>query len=310
MRKEITRPKAENRKISSKNEFELCYIRHQYFRRSTYNPSKQEMAPYLAIVRSRCNHTHFVHSGLFNMVGFGRDDLYNIGLIHLVSFLGLFSMEMMPEKYTDFVEKFMMTKRDPPNEEDVLCKNRANFTIFLKQRLEEVVRVCRQKVRNIKGVPYEEFQPFYGPKKPPMNIEALIDGYDFYGFRKMDIAVFKTIRKKAKAYGKIAFRHEKTWYIIVPLKHKNLGATDFSGAGLDPHDNIHNMTPEQILFKTEDNEKWDRKRNIFKRKSRDQKAKILIDFIDKNKDSRMFADEVKTAKRTLTRMGLLNEPNI
>lgn len=302
MQKEITRPKAEKRKISSKNEFELCYMRHQYFRRSTYNPTEEEMAPYMSIVKRRCRQTHYVHAGLFNMVGFEREDLVNIGMIHLVSFLGLFSMEMMPEKYSDFVEKFMIQKRDPPTEEDVLCKDRANFTIFIKQRLEEVVRICRQKVRNIKGVPFEEFQPFYGPKKPPTDIEVLIENYDLHGFRKMDIAAFKTIRRKAKANGKVAFRYEKMWYIIVPVKHKNLGITDFSGAGLDPHDNMHNMTPEEILFKFEENEKWDRKRKSFKHKSKDEKAKILCDFIDKNGNKAKFTEEIKIARRTLTRL--------
>jgi hypothetical protein len=302
MNNEITRPLADKRKISSRNEFELCYMRHQYFRRSTYNPSAEEMAPYMAIVKKRCKHTFFIHAGLFQMVGFENEDLINIGMIHLVSFLGLFSMEMMPEKYASYVEKFMLEKVDPPSEEDVMSKNRANFTIFLKQRLEEVVRVCRQKVRNIKGIPFEEFQPFYGPKKPPMDIIQLMENHESLGFRKMDIAVFKTIRRRAKAYGKNAFRHEKNWYIIVPLKHKNLGMSDFSGAGLDPRDNIHNMNPEEILFRCEDENKWDRKRAAYKSKSKNEKAALISEFIDKNKSSRIFADELKTAKRTLLRM--------
>jgi hypothetical protein len=257
-------------------------------------------------LKSMAQHTLFVHSGLFNMIGFDRDDMINIGRIHLVSFLGLFSMEMMPDKYREFVEKFMLTKVDPPDEFDVLNKNKANFTLFFKQRMEEVVRVCRQKVRNIKGVPFEEFQPFCGPKKPPTNLEQLLANHSDFQFHKMDMDVFKTIRKKAKAYGKVAFRYEKMWYIIIPVRQKFLGATDFAGADMDPRDNIHNMDPETLLSTLEENKKWDRRKTVFRNKTAEERSEILLNFIQKNENVSMFADEVKIAKRTLARMGLWN----
>jgi hypothetical protein len=307
MSDEITRPQADKRKISSKNEFELCYIRHQYFRRSTYNPSEEEMAPYVFIVKKQARNTYFTYKTLFNMVGFESEDVTNIGLIHLVSFLGLFSMEMLPEKYCEFVEKFTKKHVIMPDEEDVLAKNRANFTIFLKQRMEEVVRVCRQKARNIRGVPTEEFQPFYGPKKPPQILKFVLDDHEKYGFRKMDISVFKSVRRRAGAYGQNVFRHDGVWYLCVPLEHRNLGLTDFAGAGMDPHDNIHNMNPEQILFRAEDTQFWERKKRKFKYKSKEERAQILMEFIDKNEENEMFAEEVKIAKRTLRRMGLWNQ---
>ena len=40
------------------------------------------------------------------MVGLELDDVINIANVHLVSFLGLFSLESMPEKYKEFVKKF------------------------------------------------------------------------------------------------------------------------------------------------------------------------------------------------------------
>jgi len=309
MENDATRPQAGRSKISSRNEFELCYIRHRYFRRSNYNPTPEEMAPYLPIIKNLAWKTLSVHSGLFYMIGFEREDLVNIGMIHLVSFLGLFSMEMLPDKYKEFVEKFILEHNDPPEEDDVVDKNRANFTIFLKQRFKEVVRICRQKARNVTGTALEVFQPLYGPNKPPMNLEILVDKYDLFNFRKMDLDVFKTIRKKAKAYGKLAFRHEKTWYILVPVRQKILEAKDFSGADLDPRDNIHNMNPEKLLSHLEENDKWDRKKRIFKRKSIEEKQRILQRFIRKNKNVPMFAEEVKTARRTLNRMGPWKKKN-
>jgi hypothetical protein len=298
----ITRPQAEKRKISSKNEFELCYIRHQYFRRSTYNPSHEEMAPYLQIVKSRANHTFYLYKTLFQMVGFEAEDIINIGRIHLVSFLGLFSMEMMPEKYSEFVLKFIDNHDDElPQEKDILVKNQANFTIFLKQRMEEIVRICRQKVRNIKGVPIEEFHFFCGPSKPPKRLDSLLDNYTAMKFKKIDMVSFRTAKKRARKYGHLAFRFDKMWYVSVPVGQRTLGIVDFTGAGMDPHDNMHNMNPEQVLFAKEDDEKWSRKRRIFKRKTKEEKAEIFKKFIEKNKNSSVFHEEVEIAQKMLDR---------
>lgn len=237
------------------------------------------------------------------MVGFEAEDIINIGKIHLVSFLGLFSMEMLPDKYAEFALKFLDKHDDKlPEDKDVLVKNQANFTIFLKQRMEEMVRICRQKVRNIKGVPVEEFHYFAGSARPPKKTDLLVDNYESFKFRKIDMVSFRTAKKKAKRYGKLVFRYDKTWYVSVSVPQRTLGMIDFAGAGLDPHDNMHNMNPEQIFFSIEDDEKWKRKKRIFKRKTTEERVQIFKAFIENNKNNNMFQEEVKIAQRMLNRI--------
>lgn len=295
----VKRPKAAKRKIHSKNEFELCYLRHKYFRRVKYNPTSVDMKPFMNIVTHLSKNTFFRYQNLFHLVGFELDDVINIARVHLVSFLGLFSLEKMPDKYKEFVKLFKHIQEKSPKSKDILDKNQANFTLFLKQRMEDVVRVCRQKVRNIKGIPYEECRYYYGPNKPPKNIKKLIKNHEKFGFRKLDPAVFKTIKKKAGLVHTSFFDFAGNYYIAVPIESKSLCLQDFAGAGIDPRDNLHNMSPEDIYFNLEDADVWKDKKEEFSNKSDNMKANTIRDFINRNKGNKRFSEELKTAKKML-----------
>lgn len=295
----VVRPQSDGHRIHSKNEFELCYIRHQYFRKVNFNPHEKDMKPYSQIIKYMSISTYYVYRNLFQAVGFELDDIISIGQIHLVSFLGLFAMERMPEKYKEFLAINKKNGKKKPTKNELLNKNRANFTLFLKQRMEDVVRVCRQKARNIKGFPTEEFYIFYGPKKPPKIARHLIKGYEAYGYKKMDLAVFKSIRKKANLQGARAFKFGRNWYICVPIEQKQLTLEDFSGADMDPYDNIHNKDPETIYLGAQEDEYWHKKKRIYQRKTSKQKAQLLKNFIEENQEKPDFQEEIRTAKRLL-----------
>lgn len=295
----IQRPQAEKRKISSRNEFELCYLRHQYFRKVTHNPNKEQMKPYLNISAHLAKNTFFTYRNLFHMVGFELDDIINIGQIHLVSFLGLFALEAMPEKMADFVEIFCRTNKRSPDAWDLLQKNRANFTMFLKQRMEDVVRVCRQKARNIKGLPTEEFYVFAGANPPPTFLRDLVENYEKLGYRKLDIAVFKSIKKKVKTDGGPVFRVNSLYYVAVPVDQKALSLVDFSGAGMDPYDSLHNMTPEQVYFSNEENKQWDRLKSQFDSKPVIRRVSIIKKFIENNRYNPVYKEELRAARKML-----------
>lgn len=299
MRSRVRRPKASKRKIHSKNEFELCYLRHQYFRRVKYNPTQEEMKPFMRIAFYLAKNTYHVYKNLFYMVGLESEDVINIANVHLVSFLGLFSLESMPAKYKEFVRIFKDIHDEKPQEDDILNKNKANFTLFLKQRMEDVVRVCRQKARNIKGLPTEECYYYYSTKKPPKNPRELIKNHEKLGFRKLDTAVYKSIKKRAGTIYGSTFKLGDNYYIAVPLDHKALSIDDFSGADLDPRDSLHNMNPEDVYFTLEDAEIWDKRREEFHGQSDDDKTSVIRNFIKKHNKKEEFRDEVKTARKLL-----------
>lgn len=296
----VTRPQAEKKKIHCKNEFELCYLRHQYLRKVDFNPTEEEMKPYMGIVANLAKNTFFTYRNLFGTVGMESEDLINVGKVHLVSFLGLYALDKLPqEKLAAFVEACELKKHRHPTPEDYLGKNKANLTLFLKQRFEDLVRICRQKVRNIKGYPSDEFYAFYSPKKPPKLLSDLLTDHEKYGYKKIDIAVFKTVRKKAKALGANVFKFNDIYYVSVKHDHKNLDLVDFSGAGLDPYDSIHNMTPERIVAEQEDAQFWEDKRVEFDAYTPSRKARVIKSFISKYKNKKDYKEEIKAARKLL-----------
>lgn len=294
----IERPIAENRKINSRDDFEWCYMRHQYLRRVTYNPSEADMAPYTKIISRQARKTYNTYEGLFRLVGFDVEDLVSIARIHLVSFLGLYKLDKTPNKYIEFATTYWNKNIKEPNEQDVENKDRANLTMFMKQRMEDVVRVCRQKARNIKGLPMEDFYVFYGPKRPPKNPRMLLEDHEKYQFRKLDLASFKSIKKKLNIKNnEKPFKFAGYWYIAIPLEKRNLSSLDLSGAGLDPRDNIHNKNPEELLFGRLKEEEFEDNKAKFKSQTNERKGNIVRYFIRKNKNNPIFKEEVELAKK-------------
>lgn len=306
MRDFVIRPQAENRKIHFKNEFELCYLRHQYLRRVTYNPTVAEMEPYYKILEYMSKNTYFKEYFLFNTVGMLLEDIISIARIYLVEFLGLFALDTQttPEKLDTFVVSHQsMNNGIAPSKCEILSKNKANFTMFMKQRMEDLVRLSKQKAKNIKGLQVDEYIPFYGAEEPPKDIVKLLKDSRLHGFKKCDKVQFKAIRKRAKAKLGEAFQFGGTWYIAVPLIRRKLTSLDLAGAGLDPHEALHNQNPEQLLMRRQNDITFDKKKKKFKTQSKEKKVELIKLFVDENIDNPLFQGEIHTAKRMLRNLG-------
>jgi hypothetical protein len=299
----VIRPQSSTKRISTK-EFELSYIRHQYFRRVKYNPTEEEMSPYKYIVKYTAKNTFYTYRYLFDTVGMGPDDIMNIGMVHLVNFLGLFQIDYHKnrQEYKKFLKIYVNKNGKKPDKTAILGKNKAILTLFIKQRMEDLVRICTQKAKNIKGTKVEEYIAFYGPNKPPENIFSLLEDHESHGFKKANTVLFKAIKKKMKARLKEPFQFAASWYIAVPLEHRNLTILDFAGAGLDPYENSHNLTPEQVLTQRQDEIMFDKKKEKFQNYTKERRTKILMDFIEKNMKNPKLEEEVKTAKKFIENM--------
>lgn len=299
MSQEAKRPEANIKKIHSRNEFELCYLRHQYLRKAKTNPTVDEMKPFLPIAAHMARNTYYMYKNLFQMVGFEVDDVINIANVHLISFLGLFSLDKMPSRYDDFVRIYRNTNRPDPTQEQIQNKDKADCTLFMKQRMEDVVRVCRQKARNIKGLPTEEYFFYFGKRKPPAVLRDLVDDCERYGYRKLDQAVYKSIRKKIRVNDSPVFRFNDMYYVAVPVEQKHLQITDFIGAGMDPSDNMHNMNPESIFFAIEDDVSFEQKKKEFSSRTKVYRARVIRKFIEQNRRNPDYRDELKAARKML-----------
>lgn len=300
----ITQP-VETKKISCKDQFEDCYLRHKYIKRIKVQATREELEPYFGIAIHMAKNTYYTYKNLFLNIGFELDDLIAISKAHLPTYLGLFALEKMPQKYEDFVCGHYNRGREKPDQEIFLNKNKANCTLFLKQRMEDLVRICRQKVRNITGTPAEEFYYYSSKNTPPSILRDLIDGYEKLGFKKLDISIYKAIRKRANVeYSANIFLFEKMYYIQVPTGKKHLAADDFVGADLDYRDNPHNFDPEKTLLTDLDNKKWEKRKQVFDNRPKHVKIRTLRSFIKQNAGNVVFKQEVKTARKLLKNIGV------
>jgi hypothetical protein len=298
---QVDRPAPEKRKISSKDDFELCYLRHQYLRKAKGNPSIEEMAPYMKIVENLSRKTFFTYYNLFKTVGMYLDDVTSIGQVHLVSFLNLFTLEKMEEKNDEWIEKWLLRHEgNPPEPKDFLQQNRANFSIFYKQRMEDLVRICKKKLRNIKGQSSEEYLAFTGNSELPRYPTKLIKNYADYGFKKIDFPTFKSIRKKANVKNSVtAFQFDESWYICFPIQQRDLQIEDLIVSDVNPYCNLYNKRPDQV-YNADELQKF---MNRFDNKPNDKKALILKKFIAKNRNKSEYRKEVSTAKKLLKSIG-------
>jgi hypothetical protein len=305
----VNRPIAEKRKIHSKNEFELCYLRHQYLRKVDYNPTPEEMSVYSPISERMSRQTFYGYRYLFSIIGMSIEDLYNISRVWTVEFIGLFEISKTKNKkqYEQFcVDYVVYMNNNPyqtPSPTDLQDKNFATFTLFMKQRLEDMVRICSQKSKNIKGLKVEDYIAFYGSKPPPEDIHKLIGDNKAYGFRIIDNRSFKAIKKKVNANIDEPFQFAGSWYVAVSLEPRNLTIADLQGAGLDPYDNKYNMNPEKLLQLKEQEIRFDKKTSMFQNSPNEEKAKTIFDFIEKNEGNPEFEEEITIARKYLRNLG-------
>lgn len=293
------------KKIHYKNDFELCYLRHQYLRRTDINPTKEDLAPFSGIIHKLSGKNYSVYQKLLFAVGLHFEDLVRASEVHLVSYLGLFRIEKDEKKFAIFTKKFVDQNHHLPSESDILDKNRADFTTFLKQRMEDMVRICRQKVRNVRGTPMQAYHFFFGATIPSVTNYEILARYEKHGLKKVDPAVFRAIKKKANPANALRFFFNGNWYISIPTNFRALEYTDFIVADQDPRDLLHNKNPEELVIMSENSKKMDielRKITKYKKIASKEKIDMLKSFISTRKNDSNYQNEVRTAVSILSYM--------
>lgn len=282
-------------KANVKEEFELCYLRHLYVKKSKYNPSEEEMAPYTDIIKAQAQRIRRENWFILKEMGFELSDLTSIGQTHLISFLNLFSIEQNEEKFERFKDNHEIQYNKKPGDEDILDKNKADFTCFLKQRYQELIRLCRKKYKNVYGADIDS--SFYKGKVLPERLSMLEEDSLALGFSKLDPVSFAAIRNKAKTTEQV-FEFEGFFYVEIKNKKLKLNSEDFVMNDLDPRELSHHRNPEEILL---DVEAEDQAKRLLRRKRAitPHNKELLKNFIDSNKNSANMVKEVKLAKRLL-----------
>jgi len=196
------------KKANISDSFELLYIRHNYFKRST-NPSNERLAKFEEMLQNISKKIYYRNRSTFNTTGFELEDVINVARIHTVSFISISGIRENEDKMKQFVKshKKKYGKKSYPKEQDFFLKEHYDLAKFLNQRLNEFARACESKNKNIRGT--KSFEVFY---KKILDIDVvepsdhdLIRNPTAYGYKKIEKSEFRKMagRKGSKNNKKV-----------------------------------------------------------------------------------------------------------
>jgi hypothetical protein len=242
----------DNMKIDCQDYFELVYIRHRYFRKST-NPEPERLAQFEEMICNISDKFFIRNYQLFNETGFEMEDLRNISRVHTISFITLGGLAENPDKMEKFRErhKKQYGQDSEPDNMDIFRKECYDLARFLNQRMQDIIRNCKSKNNNIRGTSNEQIFFIGNPKRDPSDID-LAKYPDVYGYKRISKKRFKELEKENDAKGKSKFMSKDNQIVrAVYLTGNHLSANDIQDIGLDPRDNLYYGNPEQNLIKME-----------------------------------------------------------
>lgn len=239
-------------KISSSDHFELVYLRHRYFRRST-NPTAERLAQFEEMIRNISDKIYLRNIEVFKTVGFEMDDLRNIARVHTVSFISMGGLAENP----DLMKKFRVQHKkkygqdSEPDKMDIFRKEAYNLAKFLNQRVQETARFSKTKNENIRGTKnHRRF--FVGDAKNNPEDLDLFREPDLYGYRKITEAEYKDFVKNNSSNEKSRFLTKNGEMVrAVYIKGSFLTEGDVEDTEIDPRRNSFYRNPEESLMMKE-----------------------------------------------------------
>lgn len=239
----------QKRKINSNDYFELVYLRHRYFRKST-NPSPERLAEFEEMICNISDKIYYRNIAIFKITGFESEDLKNIGRVNTVSFISMGGLKENPHLMEKFIHdhKEKYGKESEPTDRDIFLRERYNLAKYLNQRLQEVAKFCQVKSSNIVGDKARKSYFIGSPGKDPSD-EDLAMIPEAFGFKKIKEAHFKKIFKDLKILDKTHFLTPEGQVVRIVYRNPNyLAIEDFYK---ENSDNESNLNPEELMIRRE-----------------------------------------------------------
>jgi len=249
--RELDDPTIDNKKINSKENFELVYIRHKYFRKST-NPTNERLRQFEEMICNISDKIYMRNIMVFKTVGFEKDDLRNIARIHTISFISMSGLAENPKLMEEFVKKHksIFGKDSEPSKYDIFKREAYNLSRFLNQRIQEVARFSKGKNEGIRGT--KNYRRFYAGRtdKNPSDLE-LFSNHEAYGYKKITEQEYKNIANNNDSKGKVEFTTSNGVKVrAVYIKGSFLKKEDIEGTYIDQtRGNFYRSPEESLLIK-------------------------------------------------------------
>jgi len=237
---------------TTSDNFEDVYLRSTYLGRidhsvpSRFNELYNIYATSIKSIGGRfCSKNHV----LFRSMGFDHEDVISFCEVQAWSYISNFSIITKPEAMEKFLVKRKSDYPDRPDltSDEIRRKDNSNFMTFLTQRLSDLVRVFKQKNRNIRGT--KEISSFYLKTKQAQDVtqELIVEDPEKYGFIQLTKKDVLDLKKRVGPKFKYAdFSFEGHSYIYISYV-PSLSKLDVVAALNDPHSNLFYMSPDAIM---------------------------------------------------------------
>ena len=242
-------PTIDQSKISYQEHFELIYLRHKYFRKST-NPSPQRLGEFEEMICNISDKIYYKNIMTFKIIGFEEDDLRNIGRINTVSFISMSGLKENPTLMTKFIadHKAKFGQNSEPSKRDIFLRECYNLSKYLNQRLQEVAFFCEKKNNNIIADKTSKHYFIGNPKKNPED-ESLMMNPQAFGYKKITELQYKKYLKEYNPKNANQFLIADNLLVRVVVKRANPEAiSDFYNY---TYDGESVSDPEDILIERE-----------------------------------------------------------
>lgn len=239
----------QRQKMNSSNHFELVYLRHRYFRKST-NPAPERLKQFEEMICNISDKIYYRNVTIFKTTGLESEDLRNIGRVNTVSFISMCGLKENPELMKKFIydHKQKHGEHSEPVGRDIFLRECYNLCKYLNQRLQEIAKFCQIKNANIIGDKAKKMY-FIGLSQKEPDDESLMMFPESFGFKKIKEAQFKKMFKDLKMLNKTRFLSPDGQIIRIVQKNPNYNIVeDFYK---DNSENESNLNPEELMIKKE-----------------------------------------------------------
>lgn len=267
----------EKSKISSSDNFELVYMRHKYFRKSS-NPSEDRLAQFEEMICNISDKVYCRNVKIFKTTGLEMEDLRNVGRVNTVSFISMCGLKENPKLMDNFVKdhKNKFGKNSTPTSRDVFLRECYNLSKYLNQRLHEVAHFCEIKNSNIIGSRVKKYF-FVGPENKVIEEDALIREPVTYGYKKITKKRFEQLAKEFNSEKKDIFLIDEGR--VARVVSTKLDLNSLNNFYLENCYNELSLDPEEILLERENLQQTIMKLEKKKRKSAKCKIKKALDLL-------------------------------
>lgn len=295
--------------INCSNSFEAVYLRESNYKNiKKFDEKLLQKYKSITQITSRIMYEKFKPT--YNKVGFYNDDIFNIAMVYLHEYLGIYSFQVSESKKQDFIKEFEIRKGVVPTDEDINNHERNVVIRFIRQKLTTCSVFCERKSRNIVvGASKRKFFAFTD-KSVSVSDHLIMESPKLFGYRNVESAELKEAKKSRKGnelFDKLGFKiFELSNMVSAPIsldfrynQSSDANADDTIGNIVDIDGLSTTPSVENYILDIEEDIILEENKKEFNSLDKIKKKLKIRNFLRNNYGNKFLKEELILAKKLL-----------